>query len=80
MFLFGVTYPHPSEIPHRTPAPRYSSHRDLRLQANPERASPDARRQVETRAENLMFLSASGPNIAAPIPRKKMLRQKVKAI
>lgn len=77
MFLFGVTYPHPSEIPHRTPAPIHNNQMLFNVQAIPERANPARSKMDEVRAERRMWRSASGPNMAAPIPKKKMLRQNV---
>jgi hypothetical protein len=58
----------------------YRSQRDLREHARPARANPPMRRVVEVVAAIFMFFSAIGPNMAAPIPRKKMLRQNVNPI
>jgi hypothetical protein len=40
---------------------------------------PEIRRMDDVNAESLMFFSASGPNVAAPIPKKKMFKQNVNA-
>jgi hypothetical protein len=41
--------------------------------------NPEIRRMDEVNAESLMFFSANGPNVAAPIPKKKMFKQNVNA-
>ena len=58
----------------------YKSHMFLKEQAKPESASPETKSAVDDKAANLMCFSARGPNIAAPMPRKKMFKQNVNPI
>jgi hypothetical protein len=77
IFLFGVIYPHPSAIPHITPQPIYINKIDFNVHANPPISNPIINNDAETIDAIFICLSTSGPNNAAPIPRKNIFKQNV---
>lgn len=77
MFLFGVMYPIPSAIPHMHPTPMYINQMLLAEHAIPPIANPRNSKMEDRNDAVLMCFSTNVPNVAAPIPKKNMFKQKV---
>ena len=64
-------------MPHMHPTPRYINHKLPIEHAIPPSANPMNNRMDDNNDASLMWFSTKDPNVAAPIPRKKIFRQKV---